>query len=222
MKYEYKPFYRRKLPHIHSPGSTLFITFRLAGSIPQQVLQQWFAEKTLRDKQPLGSSNRADFNRRWFAQFEEILHKAESGPTWLGDSRIAQIVADSLRYRDGRVYDLLAFSLMSNHAHTVFTPFLDDSSVRVQHNAFGHSLTAEEPTLPAIMQSLKGYTAYKANRVLGRTGQFWEEESYDHEVSNGAELDRIIRYVLDNPVKARLVAHWSQWRWSYCKWPERY
>ena len=72
------------------------------------------------------------------------------------------------------------------------------------------------------MQSLKGYTAYKANRILGRTGQFWEEESYDHEVSNGAELDRIIRYVLDNPVKARLVTHWSQWKWSYCKWPERY
>ncbi len=52
MSYEYKQFYRRKLPHIHSPGSTLFVTFRLAGSIPKKVLQQWLAEKSLLARQP--------------------------------------------------------------------------------------------------------------------------------------------------------------------------
>ncbi|HEY8205051.1 MAG TPA: hypothetical protein VIF81_10025 [Pyrinomonadaceae bacterium] len=36
----YKSFYRRNLPHIQPVGATLFVTFRLAGSLPQQVLAQ--------------------------------------------------------------------------------------------------------------------------------------------------------------------------------------
>jgi len=30
--------YRRNLPHIQPPGGTFFVTFRLAGSIPADVL----------------------------------------------------------------------------------------------------------------------------------------------------------------------------------------
>lgn len=220
MKYEYKPSYRRKLPHIHTPGSTLFITFRLAGTIPKAVLKQWLEEKRIREKRD-GEELGTEFNRRWFARFEEILHRAETGPTWLADSRIAKILADSLKYRDGRVYDLLAYSIMSNHAHTVFTPTLSFESV-TEHRDSAIRFTSVDPPLPAIMQSLKGYTAYKANRVLNRSGQFWDEESYDHEVRNTSELGRIIRYVLNNPVKARVVRHWSEWKWNYCKWPEEF
>jgi REP element-mobilizing transposase RayT len=65
------------------------------------------------------------------------------------------------------------------------------------------------------MKSLKGYTARQANLHLRRTGQFWEEESYDHEVRDGAEFGRIVRYILNNPVKAGLVQHWSEWPWNY-------
>ena len=55
------------------------------------------------------------------------------------------------------------------------------------------------------MQSLTGYTAWKANRLLGRSGAFWHHESYDHAVRNVSEWQRIITYVLNNPVKAGLV-----------------
>ena len=70
-------------------------------------------------------------------------------------------------------------------------------------------------TLSSIMQSLKGYTAWKANRLLGRSGAFWHHESYDHAVRNASEWQRIITYVLNNPVKAGLVDEWEKWRWSY-------
>ena len=76
---------------------------------------------------------------------------------------------------------------------------------------------SDKPPVAVIMKSLKGYTAYKANRLLNRTGAFWEEESYDHEVDTPADLGRIVNYVLNNPVKAGLVDHWSEWKWSYCK-----
>ncbi|MAU00364.1 MAG: hypothetical protein CL608_24750 [Anaerolineaceae bacterium] len=61
------------------------------------------------------------------------------------------------------------------------------------------------------MHSLKRYTAVEANKVLGRQGQFWQHESYDHIVRDEAELQRIRQYVLNNPVKAGLVDSAEQW-----------
>ena len=79
----------------------------------------------------------------------------------------------------------------------------------------GLVIESDKPPLSAIMQSLKGYTARKINLPLGRSGTFWEEESYDHVVRDEAEFARIVSYVLNNPVKAGLVQDWQEWKWSY-------
>ncbi len=68
------------------------------------------------------------------------------------------------------------------------------------------------------MHSLKRYTAYEANQILGRSGAFWQHESYDHFARDEKELERIIKYVLYNPVKAGLVDDWKSWKWTYCKY----
>ena len=68
-----------------------------------------------------------------------------------------------------------------------------------------------------LVGSIKKYTALRANRVLGRSGPFWQGESYDHVIRDGGELDRTIWYVLNNPVKARLCKDWRAWKWSYVK-----
>lgn len=225
---EYKQFYRRKLPHIHSPGSTLFVTFRLAGSIPKAVIEKWKQERIWLEKERERLENKdsvtenqkqdfIDFQRRWFAKFEDVLHKEETGIVWLKNSEVADLVADSLKYRDGKVYRLKAFCIMFNHVHVVFKPLLDEQSLREVRGSNPLKFESDAPTLGAIMQSLKGYTAHEANKVLNRTGQFWEEESYDHEVRNDEELDRIVKYVLNNPVKAGLVKDWREWQWSWLR-----
>jgi REP element-mobilizing transposase RayT len=68
------------------------------------------------------------------------------------------------------------------------------------------------------MQSLKWYTAKECNKILNCTGQFWQHESYDHVVRNEEELNRIIEYILNNPVKAGLVETHEDWKWNYCKY----
>ncbi len=42
--------------------------------------------------------------------------------------------------------------------------------------------------------------------MLGRSGRFWQDESYDHWVRDDEELERIVDYIAANPVKADLVA----------------
>ena len=78
--------------------------------------------------------------------------------------------------------------------------------------------TADDTT---IMQPLKGYTARKANRLLGRSGAFWQHESYDHVVRNASEWQRIITYVFNNPIKAGLMDQWQKWQWSYYRDSDR-
>ena len=48
---------------------------------------------------------------------------------------------------------------------------------------------------------------------MHRSGVFWQDESYDHIVRDQAELERTIKYVLNNPVKAGLVDDWEKWKW---------
>ncbi len=68
-----------------------------------------------------------------------------------------------------------------------------------------------------IFGSIKKYTARRINKILHRSGPFWMDESYDHVIRTADELERTIQYVLNNPVKAGLVASWEEWPWSYIK-----
>jgi len=92
---------------------------------------------------------------------------------------------------------------MSNHVHLVMTPRRDEHG--------------EYWAMQNILHSLKGYTAGKANRLLGRTGAFWQHESYDHYVRDDDEWRRIRWYVISNPVKAGLVSDPAEWEWTYCR-----
>jgi len=207
--FKYKESYRRNLPHIQPPGATFFVTFRLAGSLPQIVLARWNEERQWlahleRDNPSYHASVKLDFERRWFTKFESLLDGATSGPVWLREDRIAAIVAESLHYRHRKKYRLDAFSIMPNHVHSVVKPLpILGGEEQVYHS------------LASIMQSLKGYTAFKANRLLGREGEFWAHESYDHWIRDDVEWQRTVAYVLNNPLNAGYVDRWQDWKWSY-------
>ncbi|HWP52757.1 MAG TPA: hypothetical protein VN476_01420 [Pyrinomonadaceae bacterium] len=104
--FDYKQSYRRNLPHLQPAGATFFVTFRLAGSLPKSVIEQWQNERQwlehLEQTNPAHFSEvKSDFERQWFAKFESVLDGGSYGPTWLKDERIAQQLVDSLHYRDG-------------------------------------------------------------------------------------------------------------------------
>ena len=207
---EIKSFYHRNLPHTQTPGATLFGTFQLAGSILQHVLTQWKTEKLQFDREKsrllrlqndsrvastqhrhLAEKNKhLEWRRQWFRKFEKNLDSAESGPVCLKDDRIAKEIAESLHYRDGKVYYLDAYCVMANHVHVVFTPLVMKSSRTDVVNSAESTAQAKGLCyipLSSIMQSLKGYTARKVNLLLGRSGAFWQQESYDHVVRDASE-----------------------------------
>ena len=190
-------YYERYLPHRLPPGETIFITFRLAGSLPQEALVRLQAETQLAYQQCEPDNNlRYAEQKRYFGRFDALLDGADHGPTWLKQPAVAAIVQQAIRYPAGKSYDLHCYCLMPNHVHLV---------VALPDNA---------TPLAKTLQLLKGYSSFQINKLLGLSGAFWQAESYDHVVRPG-ELNRIINYVLENPVKAGLVDEWQKWPYSY-------
>jgi len=131
-----------------------------------------------------------------FVWMDRYLDQATFGPTWLKREDIAQMVFDCLHYAAGnlRHFDLHAGVVMPNHVHVLVTPIIAPSK---------------------LLQSVKGFSAREANKILERTGvPFWQAESYDHWVRDDKEFGRISRYIEENPVRAGLVATAEDYRWS--------
>ena len=186
-------YYERNLPHRLPPGEAIFVTFRLAGTLPREILAAMQAEaERLQNSRELNPGQLYAEQKRYFGSLDKLLGQAAHGPTWLRQPQIAAVVSQSLQHFDGKGYKLLCYCLMPNHVHLVV------------------ALPDEAPPLARTLQRIKGYTALQANKLLARTGAFWQAESYDHVVRNG-ELERIIAYVVENPVKAGLVEDWQQW-----------
>jgi len=223
-------YYKRNLPHWQPSSAEFFITFRLAGSLPAEVVARIRNEKDIllreakerssgslpeqqvaEDKAIAGSDRlsdlRAEIWRKTFRKYERLLDTAEKDPMWLAEPAIARIVQDAIHYRDRREYDLYAYCIMPNHVHLIFK-LIVQSGVPEKLNEF---------VVTDILKSLKWFTALKANQILQREGAFWQSESYDRVIRDTQELENCIAYTLENPVKAGLVNRWEDWAYSYCK-----
>ena len=200
---------RGYLPHVKREGARYFVTFRLADSLPKDVLLKIQAERAERlhrfhaqqaaAKKLNAAAPKPDdmdeIERDYYRQLEQYMDKG-GGECWLRKTEVADSVAAAIRFFDGERYRLDAWVVMPNHVHVVLWPMPNH-------------------TLSKIVQSWKRYTSREANRILGRTGEtFWQPESFDHWIRDDEEHARCCRYVMNNPVKARLCGAPEDWKWS--------
>lgn len=120
---------------------------------------------------------------------------AGSGSCYLRHGQIAQLAQESLLYFDGERYRLCAWAIMPNHVH-VLTNFI-----------------AEYP-VAKVVHSWKSYIANQANKLLGRSGAFWQREYFDRYIRNDEHYRNAVKYVEWNPVKAGLAD--TPGKWPFC------
>jgi putative transposase len=196
-----KYFHRRNLPHFDPKDAPYFVTFRLVDSLPKTVLTQLRAqlEKQLSEARKLSGIAAIDAtevaHKRYFKSFDEYLDRCSFGPLWLKERDIASAVFQHLVSLGEDWWKPHSYTIMPNHVHVLFS-------------------IAEDVLLSDLMQKIKGVSSIQCNRLLGRSGAFWQSESFDHVLRKG-EFGRIIEYILENPVKAGLVDEWSKWPWTY-------
>jgi putative transposase len=119
---------------------------------------------------------------------------------WILPELIRHVVLDTCLEGNGRNFRLYAVVVMPDHVHMVLAPLYDgDGAVSIAE----------------IMQDVKGASAHRINKVLGRKGRVWEEESFDRALRREESIDDKVDYILGNPVGAGLVGNPLEYRWLW-------
>ncbi len=117
----------------------------------------------------------------------------------LNHPEAAQIILSSLHWLESQKRIILdAAVIMPDHLHLV--------------------AALRQDSLDRLMHSLKSYTAKKINALLNRQGAFWQPQYHDHAVREDDDLNEVVLYSLNNPVRARLVDDFHNYPYWYCRW----
>ena len=175
--YPEKWHYRGRLPHFEGGEVLQFVTFRLFDSVPKEKIKKWKDELAQIEDE-------TERSRELSRRIERYADKGR-GSAFLKDEKVAKIIQETLMFWDGEKYKLIAWVIMPNHVHLLLRPI-------------------EGFELSEIMHSIKSFTANKANKMLKRKGKFWQHESFDRFIRNRKHFERVISYIENNPVKAKL------------------
>ena len=170
---------RGYLPHFEN-RAIQFITFRLYDSVPKELIEEW--------KTVLAMENDVEHPTDVARQMHKLVDKFEDsgyGQCFLADSRVADMMEQTLKHDDGKKYDLISYCIMPNHVHVL---------IRV----------SEGVSLSSILHTWRSYSAHEANKILGRSGDFWMKDYYDRYIRDARHYTAVVQYIKDNPAKAGL------------------
>ena len=172
-----------KLPHWRQEGVTYFVTWRTEDSMAKERVDTWFAERESWLKQhpePWDTKTEEEYYRLFPDRWEKWLDE-NHGECLLARADLRKIVEDVLRHDDGVKYRLKDFVVMPNHVHALVTPL-------------------GKNTLSEAVQEWKSVSAHRINKALGKKGEFWQKEYFDHIVRSAEQLEKFKRYIQNNPL----------------------
>jgi putative transposase len=103
------------------------------------------------------------------------------------DFHLGRIVVAEMRAQDrSGATRTLAFVVMPDHVHWLFE-------------------LKQAATLTVAVKLFKGRSAQALNRSRGTSAPVWQSSFHDHAVRNDEALVDVARYVVMNPVRAKLV-----------------
>lgn len=189
----------RNLPHRDQACALTFVTFRMADSMPKQVVAGWHNEiehwfeknglagksvKEVLDAVDIDSSVKQKLRKfkhsRWHGHFDDC-----HGDCLLRKPELAVEVSKSILHFNDERYDVERFIVMPNHVH-----------VLIQMRR-GFDLRKQ-------FREIQRYSARQINKLVGRKGELWQGEPFDHIVRSDRQFSYLQNYIQDNPVKGRI------------------
>lgn len=176
--------HRANLPHWQQQETWVFLTWRLADSLPEAVVAKFLLQK--KDWENVhpklwDDEKMRDYNRLFSFRFESLLDDCH-GSCCLREESVGEIVSGALLHFEGERHELDAFVVMPNHVHVLF------------RTINGHKMEA-------IIHSWKRFTAREINKALGRSGSLWQTEYWDRLVRSREHFEWTRKYITGNPAK---------------------
>ena len=214
---------RGYLPHYDAPGVTQLVTLRLADSLPASRRGEWehlLGIENARDALSAGAPacsrlspsdaaiSRSQTGAPLHQPGRERRRRLEAyldrglGECRLRQPAIAELAEGALRFFAGERHGLAAWVVMPNHLHVLVEVW--------------------DTPLMKLVKSWKDHVARGANKVLGRSGAFWEREYLDTVIADEEHRRTAVRYIENNPVKAGLTREAKEWAWSSARFRDEF
>ena len=187
-------YHNGTLPHFDAADLIQAITFRLADSLPLQVLER--IDRDVEAKYHDDDVRSRERRRRIDAAVDRGL-----GSCLLRLPTCAAIVRDTMLRDHGQRCWFLAWVIMPNHVHVLI------------RQIEGHPLAS-------LVQTWKSLSARRIATLTGTTGGIWQRDYWDRHIRDADHYARCVDYIHRNPVTAGLVHEIGAWPWSsaYRKW----
>ncbi len=134
-------------------------------------------------------------------QLEAYLDKGR-GDCHLRHPEIAKLVEENFRQFSGPRYELRAWVLMPNHVHVLFK--------------------VGTASISEIVGAWKKHKGRLAHKLLGKQGAFWGGGYFDTFMRDGEHEHKTVRYIENNPTKAKLVVDPKEWPWSSTRFRDEF
>ena len=92
-------------------------------------------------------------------------------------------------------YQLFGYCLMPDHLHVLLSP---------------------ARSALAVSQWLRRFKSYTTNEFVGAGGDapLWQRLAHDHVCRDDETAEKVLTYIVNNPVRAELVRCWRDWPWT--------
>jgi len=185
---------RGYLPHCDKPGLIQFVTFRLWDSMPASRRGEWEHLLAINSRSNAPRSGAQSIAlREQRIKLEEYLDRG-LGECFLRKPSIATLVETAMTHHHGERFKMLAWVIMPNHVHAL--------------------IEVGQVPLSKIIQNWKSLTAVEANKVIERSGRFWQPEYWDRFMRDNEQQQKAVHYIENNPVKAKLCRTAEEWLFS--------
>ena len=194
---------RGYLPHCDFPGLVQFVTFRLADSMPESRRGEWEHLLKIED------------DREKRTKLEEYLDRG-IGECHLRDPRIAKITENAMLHFHNERYELLAWCVMPNHVHVLVHVWQTPLWKMVQ------SWKRFAATETERRSQTRRVSTTNTNEPARRAALRWQREYWDTFMRNETQEKTAVRYIENNPVKAKLCGAKEQWPFSSARFRDEY
>ncbi|MEO5915703.1 MAG: transposase [Luteolibacter sp.] len=168
------------LPHWSQDEVMQFVTFRLGDALPSEKVMHWKVQsETFRNTWPPPWSLEvaAEYHREFTMKLERWLDQG-SGACWFRDDSFRNILEEIIMRFQGERVKHHAWVIMPNHVHLLFKP------------------------IAPIGKLIQAWKSVSAKRI-GK-GTIWQPSYRDTLIRDGGHFANAVRYIRNNPVKAKL------------------
>jgi REP element-mobilizing transposase RayT len=109
---------------------------------------------------------------------------------------VAAMVCENVEFYCRKLaYRLYGHCLMPDHLHVLLSP------------------AASGVSLARWLDSFKSYTTNRFMK-MGERPPLWQASANDHICRKAETAETVLRYIVENPVRAGLVERWQDWPWT--------